>query len=249
MSESILALENYLFLKLLDIDTHSFDYLVNNSNYIFIEHRKGLASAISKAPNAFEASEIFEDEKDVLSFFIDYQYEIKSVPRKLLKYINDFKFGEITFAPMQKTVVESAVSHEVVASPSLLPSKEVYENEINTTKYQRFVDAVDKYKFYELEKVKLLDDTKKSKLIHLIINNPVAYSVVMLKHIGYFDKLRDEYEKNRDSSFNHVAEALGTAPRTVKGNFNVLNPESKEDSLKYNSSSYVDKVKTDYDNL
>ena len=249
MSESILALENYLYLKLQNIDIHSFRRLVDESNNIFVEHRSALSSIMSKAESTFNAMEIIEEKKDILSFFIDNQYEVNSVPRKLLKYMNGLKFGEMTFASMQKSTIESTASYETTASDSSFPSNEAYENGMNATKYQRFVSAVEKYNFSELKMVKSLDSNKKIKLINLIITNSVAYSVVMLKHIGYFDKLFNEYGKNRECSFQHIADALGVAHRMVKGNFNVLNPGSKEDSLKYNSSSYIDQVKDDYDNL
>ena len=249
VSESILALENYLYLKLQNIDIHSFRRLVDESNNIFVEHRSALSSIMSKAESTFNAMEIIEEKKDILSFFIDNQYEVNSVPRKLLKYMNGLKFGEMTFASMQKSTIESTASYETTASDSSFPSNEAYENGMNATKYQRFVSAVEKYNFSELKMVKSLDSNKKIKLINLIITNSVAYSVVMLKHIGYFDKLFNEYGKNRECSFQHIADALGVAHRMVKGNFNVLNPGSKEDSLKYNSSSYIDQVKDDYDNL
>ena len=99
VSESILALENYLYLKSLNIDTHSFDYLVDNSNDIFIECRKGLTSAMNKAANTFDVSEIFEDEKDSLFFFKDNHYEINSVPRRMLDYVNRKNLSVLPVTP------------------------------------------------------------------------------------------------------------------------------------------------------
>ena len=118
-----------------------------------------------------------------------------------------------------------------------------------TTQYDIFIDVVSIYRFFELEKVKSLNKSKQKKLIHLIVEKPAAYSVVMLKYIGYFDELKRVYRLSKEQSFEHIGKAINASKRIVKGNFNVLNPNSKEDALVYNSRSYVDEVEKDYKNL
>ena len=118
-----------------------------------------------------------------------------------------------------------------------------------TTQYDIFIDVVSNYRFFELEKVKSLNKSKQKKLIRLIVEKPTAYSVVMLQYIGYFDELKRVYRLSKEQSFEHVGKAINASKRIVKGNFNVLNPNSKEDVFTYNSRSYVDEVEKDYKNL
>lgn len=128
-------------------------------------------------------------------------------------------------------------------------NSEEYEDTSPITQYDIFVEAVSNYRFFELEKVKSLNKSKQNKLIRLIVEKPAAYSVVMLHYIGYFDELKRVYRLSKEQSFEHVGKAINASKRIVKGNFNVLNPNSKEDAFTYNSRSYVDEVEKDYNNL
>lgn len=130
-----------------------------------------------------------------------------------------------------------------------LPSSEEYEKEQMQTNYEIFVQEVEKYKFAELDKVKCLNKSKQSKLIYLITTNDSNYAVPMLIHIGYFDKLKKEFNMSNAKIFKHWSKALNKAERAIKGNYNALNPNSKEDKYRYNSEDFVDKVASDYENL
>jgi hypothetical protein len=130
-----------------------------------------------------------------------------------------------------------------------LPSSEEYEKEKIKTNYEVFNEIISDYQFEELEKVKCLNKNQIIKLIRLIVESPVGYSVVMLKYIGYFDQLKNKYNMNKENSFKHIGKALQKSPRIIKGNYNILNPESNEDPSVYNSQSYTQKVEVDYKNL
>ena len=130
-----------------------------------------------------------------------------------------------------------------------LPSSEEYEKEQMQTNYETFVQEVEKYNFAELDKVKCLSKSKQSKLIYLITTNDSNYAVPMLIHIGYFDKLKKEFNMSNAKIFKHWSKALNKAERAIKGNYNALNPNSKEDKYRYNSEDFVDKVASDYENL
>ena len=54
---------------------------------------------------------------------------------------------------------------------------------------------------------------------------------------------------NKEQMFKHIGVALKKSPRIVKGNYNVLKPNSKEDASVYNSQIYVQQVEEDYENL
>ena len=129
------------------------------------------------------------------------------------------------------------------------PSIDDIEKETKRSNYEIFTEAVNNYRFGELDKVKTLNKQQQIKLIKLIVENPVGYSVVMLKHIGYFDKLKNEFNMNKEKSFKHIGIALQKSPRIIKGNYNILNPNSKEDPATYNAQSYVEQVEYDYKNL
>ena len=130
-----------------------------------------------------------------------------------------------------------------------LPSSEEYMKEQVQTNYETFVQEVEKYRFAELDKVKCLSKTKQSKLIYLITSHDSNYAVPMLVHIGYFDKLKKEFNMSNANIFKHLSKALNKAERAIKGNYNALNPNSKEDKYRYNSEDFVDKVTFDYENL
>lgn len=150
-----------------------------------------------------------------------------------------------------QTFVDTLKTNDSIFSTAKpeLPSSEEYEKEKIKTNYDVFVENVKDYQFEELEKVKCLNNKQKIKLIRLIVERPVDYSVVMLKHIGYFDQLKNKYNLNKESSFKHIGKALQKSPRIIKGNFNILNPKSNEDPSVYNSQSFTQQVKNDYQNL
>ena len=116
-------------------------------------------------------------------------------------------------------------------------------------KYETFINVVTAYDFDELDKVRTLNKAKRIKLINMIISNNANYAVPMLVHIGYFDKLKNEYGMNNINIFKHFSKALGRSERDIKGNYNALNPNSKEDKYRYNSANYLDSVKSDYQKL
>ena len=66
---------------------------------------------------------------------------------------------------------------------------------------------------------------------------------------AYFDYLKNTYGLTKTNIFKHNAKAIGSQEREVKGNFNVLNPDSKEDPYTYNSADFVKEVISDYKKL
>lgn len=154
----------------------------------------------------------------------------------------------------ETTIYQSYISsftqtHVEKPVDSALPNSEEYDKMVVETTYDHFIKEVETYSFAELEKVKSLNKKQQSKLIHLIIENPVGYSVVMLKYIGYFDQLKRKYNLNKENSFKHVGRALQKSYRIIKGNYNILNPQSKENPAIYNSPSFSRQVEEDYKNL
>lgn len=132
---------------------------------------------------------------------------------------------------------------------SIMPDSEEFVDNVIKTKYEIFINVVTPYHFDELDRVRTLNKAKRIKLINMIISNNANYAVPMLVHIGYFDKLKNEYGMNKINIFKHFSKALGRSERDIKGNYNALNPNSKEDRYRYNSANYLDAVKSDYQKL
>ena len=150
-----------------------------------------------------------------------------------------------------QTFVSSLITEKSIYpdAKTELPSSEEYKKESIQTNYEIFVEAVKDFQFDELEKIKMLNKNQKFKLIRLIVENPVGYSVVMLNYVGYFDMLKHKFNMNKENSFKHVGKALQKSPRIIKGNYNILNPRSKEDPSVYNSQSFIHQVEKDYEYL
>ncbi len=130
-----------------------------------------------------------------------------------------------------------------------LPTTEEYIQDQVKNKYEVFVSEVQKYGFSDLDMVKCLSKSQQSMLIDKIIGNKANYSVPMLVHIGFYKKLRKEYNLSDNNVFEIWSKALQKSDRTIKGQFNALKPTSKEDKSRYNSEIYIDKVASDYKDI
>ncbi|MCR5645217.1 MAG: hypothetical protein K6F96_02335 [Bacteroidales bacterium] len=237
------AAENAIFLT----DNTNISQLIDDKfcKAKFQENRKALEKRILALKNPRQIQSILEDELDELDLFADSNITIQSIPRMLRAWItkqlevNEHHLGS-SYEPVTETPPHNSSIKE-------LPSSVEYATNVLEEKYNRFVTAVRIYRFEELKKVSCLDSNQKSQLIHLIVEKPAAYAVVMLIHIGYFDLLKKEYSMNKTKMFQHVAKAIGSDERSVKGYFNVLDPKLHEDKATYNSEYYVEPVKKDYD--
>ena len=56
-------------------------------------------------------------------------------------------------------------------------------------------------------------------------------------------------QHKKEQIYNHIAQALNAATRTVKGNLLGLNPASKEDTYKYPAVDCITKVQNFYNSL
>ena len=241
--EVLKAAENAIFLT----DNTNISQLIDDKfcKAKFQENRKALEKRILALKNPRQIQSILEDELEELDLFADTNITIQSIPRMLRAWITkQLEVNEHHLGSSYEPVTET---HPHNSSIKELPSSVEYATNVLEEKYNRFVTAVRIYRFEELEKVSCLDSNQKSQLIHLIVEKPAAYAVVMLIHIGYFDLLKKEYSMNKTKMFQHVAKAIGSDERSVKGYFNVLDPKLHEDKAIYNSEYYVEPVKKDYD--
>jgi hypothetical protein len=116
-------------------------------------------------------------------------------------------------------------------------------------KYSVFMETVNPYRFIELPKLKALNETAKNSLLTALIENPLHYSIAMLSFLGYMESLKISYSLTKEKSYSHIAKALKSDVRTIKGNCLVLNPNSNEDRYKYQADQYIVIVEQDYNKL
>lgn len=118
------------------------------------------------------------------------------------------------------------------------------------TAAQIFYNEVQKYEFFSLPKLSVLNLPKKKLLITKMTGQPLPYIVAMLDYLGYNRYLKDNYNMNKEKIYEHLSIALNNVSvRQIKGNFNVLNPDSKDDTQRYTSHQYTEIVKNDFKSL
>lgn len=116
-------------------------------------------------------------------------------------------------------------------------------------KYSVFMENVNPYRFIELPKLKAMNETAKNSLIKVLVENPLHYSIAMLSFLGYMESLKKTYSLTKEKAYRHIAKALQSDVRTVKGNCLVLNPNSNDNRYKYKADQYTVIVEQDYNKL
>ena len=133
--------------------------------------------------------------------------------------------------------------------PQPIEKEEAFAIQYAQEKYTVFMDEVTPYRFIELQKLSALNEPAKNRIIKELVEKPLHYSVAMLSFLGYLDSLKKTYSLSKEQVYSHIAKALQTDARTVKGNCLVLNPTSKEDRYKYQADQFKEKVEEDYKNI
>ncbi|WP_243348427.1 hypothetical protein [Parabacteroides sp. FAFU027] len=144
---------------------------------------------------------------------------------------------------------EQSVS-DATKKTTTLPVPELQEILYHSTKYEKFILAVEPYKFSELEKVKCLRDNQRIKLICLIIGYKTPKAVAMLHFLEFSQKLETEYGKNKGQQYLIISKALDVSDRTIRGNMLTFsNPNSNEDRSKYPACDKLPDVTKDYESI
>lgn len=237
-----IALENYAFLKQTNQAIPSFEQLINSDfiNLITKEQKSILRQRFEREEIAIDRANAIDDIFTEVSFGKPLQSQL-SIANNLAVFLNQQKDIYLKDPSAKFALKECSLKTE-----EKLPSADSYAIQLATTKYTTFINEVAKYRFEELEMVKVLNDRQRNELIKLIVEKQIAYSVPMLKHIGYFDYLKNTYGLTKTNIFKHIAKAISSQERAIKGNFNVLNPNSKEDPYTYNSADFLNEVIADY---
>ncbi len=140
--------------------------------------------------------------------------------------------------------IDVKVNVATISQP--IEKEEAFAIQYAQEKYTVFMDEVTPYRFNELQKLSVLNEPAKNRLIKELVENPLHYSIAMFSFLGYLDSLKKTYSLSKEKIYSHISKALQTDTRTVKGNCLVLNPTSKEDRYKYQADQFVKKVEEDY---
>lgn len=154
-------------------------------------------------------------------------------------------------APVHSFITEiTTISVEESTAIMQENEKDDFATQVLTTKYQSFIETVSIYQFMALSKLEALNGKGQNELIYLIINKDVPYAVAMMVHLGYLNKLKQDYSLRNEMTYTHLAKALKSNTRTIKGNCLVLlNPNTKEDKYKYPAENHKKDTVNDYNTI
>ena len=110
-------------------------------------------------------------------------------------------------------------------------------------KHEIVLPKLSEYKFEELEKNYLLDTKSLAKHI---FSKKLPYQVAYLDYLGFIENINKNYSKSKTEANKLLSKILDTTERQIRGNVNVLNPNSKEDKTKYTSHLHKDNVEKHY---
>ncbi|CAM4092056.1 hypothetical protein [Gillisia limnaea] len=163
--------------------------------------------------------------------FMDSQYKepIKIPTVHRLLYTEGLKFIEVVPTLSRKIkVLKALIEHVYIKETKNTFHKNVFEDvRLNLV-----------VKLESFEKLLSLQNKKQEKEK----TNDLPYKIALLKEIGFFDlPLLKNLTGNKKREV--VAQLIGGTDRQIKGNINVLNPQSMDDRTRYTSFTYEDEVK------
>lgn len=110
---------------------------------------------------------------------------------------------------------------------------------------------VEKYGFYDLQKVKSLSAENRQKLLQGISDNGLPYAIAMFEHLGFIDHLSRSHFPIKGSLFKAIAKWFHAdkSGRSVKGNISSLKEYTNEDKARYTAYKHKEKVQKDLQKL
>lgn len=119
------------------------------------------------------------------------------------------------------------------------------------TRSNKLKPELGKYGFFELKMVLELNQKSKDKLIQLIAEKGLPYTIAMFDYIEFLKHLEKEHFTVK-SKLNKLISTWFDSDkdgRAVKGNINSLSANTAEDKKKYTAHQHTETVKGDYQNL
>lgn len=120
-----------------------------------------------------------------------------------------------------------------------------------TTSAETFAGIVAPFCFVELPLVKALNAKQQAELIELIVKDK-CFAAAMLEYLGYYNRLKDVYQKNQTNIIKHCSEALGCSTSTYKKYYYSLKADNPYVTYQnHNSKAYLEnkQVEKDYSRI
>lgn len=121
-----------------------------------------------------------------------------------------------------------------------------------TTAAEKFTKFVAPFCFVELPLVKSLNAKQQAELIELIVKD-ACYAAAMLKYLGYYDRLRNVYQKTTNEEIiKHCAKSLGCAHSSFKKYFYSMRTQQPYTTYeRHNAQVFLDsgQVESDYNRI
>lgn len=118
-----------------------------------------------------------------------------------------------------------------------------------TTAAEKFAEKVRPFGFVELPLVKTLNAKQQAELIESIVKDS-CYATAMLKYLGYYDRLKDVYQKHKNEDIiRHCAKAVGCANSTYKKYFYSMSSKTPYETYeRHNAQAFIDngQIEKDY---
>lgn len=142
-----------------------------------------------------------------------------------------------------------AIADVVVETPNLA---QLTERPKLTTAADKFTKIVAPFCFEELPLIKALNPNQQAELIELMVKD-ACYAAAMLKYLGYFDRLKNVYQKkSNEEIISHCAKAVGCAQSSFKKYFYSMRTQKSYTTYeRHNAQAFFDngQIESDYNRV
>lgn len=124
---------------------------------------------------------------------------------------------------------------------------ESYDFEI-VEKESKFKAELEKYDFFSLEKVNVLNKKQQNELIAIIHNKKISYIIAWFEYLGFLKYFRSSFSKSNLDRNKKLAVLLKTNDREIRGNINSF-ITSSNDRKRYKSFTFLEQIQQEYETL
>lgn len=214
-------------------------------------HTKGslieaLTTLTNELLNKINAREMVE--KKIIPDINRHRFELESESLRIAtsQITKDFSKGELKYMKALKKWLQLHKHYFEKITPLLNASTPPPPTE---TKTEKLKTELNKFGFFNLEKVKGLSDINKDKLVELISTKGLPYSVAMFDYLDYFKHLEREHFPTKYKLNKEVGKWFNINDRAVKGNVSSLLRTTNENKSRYTAYKHIETVKKDYQTL
>lgn len=178
----------------------------------------------------------------------DYLEEICNLPLNLDEYC--YKLWEGTPEESWRVAYDNMATDDVLVETPNLAQLTNWPK--LTTAAEKFAKIVAPFCFEDLPLVKALSPNQQAELIELMVKD-ACYAAAMLKYLGYYDRLRNVYQKTTNEEIiKHCAKSLGCAHSSFKKYFYSMRTQQPYTTYeRHNAQVFLDsgQVESDYNRI